>query len=102
MQKKINHFSLPYHSHRISLSICLNYPSIEEGNNIQLHKPMKFTFLQANNPKKIDSFFVYYMSQNNGYFLPQNPGSTDAEKIDILPQIPGSAEAEKNRHFFCL
>ena len=29
-----------------------------------------------------------------------NPGSTDAEKIDILPQIPGSAEAEKNRHFF--
>ena len=57
---------------------------------------MKF----ANNPKKIDSFFVYYMSQNNGYFLPQIPGSTDAEKIDILPQIPGSTEAEKIDIFF--
>ena len=56
---------------------------------------MKFTFLRANNPKKIDSFFVYYMSQNNGYFLPQIPGSTDAETIDILPQIPYSTEADK-------
>ena len=56
---------------------------------------MKFTFLRPNNPKKIDSFFVYYMSQNNGYFLPQIPGSTDAETIDILPQIPYSTEADK-------
>ena len=29
-----------------------------------------------------------------------NPGSTDAEKIDILPQIPGSTEAEKIDTFF--
>ena len=56
---------------------------------------MKFTFLQANNPKKIDSFFVYYMSQNNGYFLPQIPGSTEVETIDILPQTPYSTEADK-------
>ena len=40
------------------------------------------------------------MSQNNGYFLPQIPGSTDAEKIDILPQIPGSTKAEKIDIFF--
>ena len=53
---------------------------------------MKF----ANNPKKIDSFFVYYMSQNNGYFLPQIPGSTDAEKIDIYLKSPVVQKPKKS------